>query len=101
MRNIEQMALDEDLRLREERWERIQGIFLLLAWGLGVWGWYRFAHEDLGSGALAIILSLFFFVARWNTVNTVRITVGSFGVGLLAAGTLLALYLYTALPSFY
>jgi Tfp pilus assembly protein PilF len=101
MRNIEQMAADEDIRLREEKGERIRGIFLLLGWGLGVWGWYRFSHEDLGSGALAIILSLVFFALRWNAVKSMSMTTKSFALGFLASGIMLTLYIFTALPSFY
>ncbi len=100
-RNIEEMALDEDERLREERWERVRGLLLLLAWALGLWGWYRLVHDNLGSGALGIILSLFLFTARWNTIKTVQITARSFWTGFLAGGALLGLYLFTALPSFY
>ena len=98
---IEAMAEDESLRLREEKWERVRGVFLLMGWGLGIWGWYRFAHEDLGSGALAVILSLIFFALRWNADKTIRISMKSFWVGFLAGGMLLILYLLTALPSFY
>jgi tetratricopeptide (TPR) repeat protein len=101
MRNIEQMAADEDFRLREEKAERVRGIFLLLGWGLGVWGWYRFSHENLGSGALAVILSLVFFSLRWNAVKSMSVTTKSFALGFLASGMMLTLYLFTALPSFY
>jgi tetratricopeptide (TPR) repeat protein len=98
---IEAMAEDEAIRLQEENWERARGLFLLLGWGLGLWGWYRFDHEDLGSGALAVIVSLIFFALRWNATKTMRMTATSFWMGLAAGGLFLALYLYTALPSFY
>ena len=101
MRNIEELADEEEAISREENWERLRGIFLLLAWGLSLWGWYRFFHNGLGSGALAIVLSLIFFALRWNASKAVRVSIESFWVGLLAGGFLFALYFFTALPNFY
>src|ERR1700677_2575625 len=98
---IEAMAEDEGIRLREENLERVRGVFFLLSWGLGIWGWYRFSHEELGSGALAIILSIALFALRWNAAKTLRFSTKSFWVGFLAGGILLTLYFLTALPSFY
>jgi len=101
MRNIEELAADEAEILQEENWERWRGIFLLLGWGLGFWGWYLFAHEHLGSGALAIFLSLIFLALRWNASKAVRVTKESFWLGIAAGGALFTLYFLTALPNFY
>ncbi len=98
---VEAMAEDEISQRLEEHWERVRGVFFILAWGLGLWGWYRFAHEDLGSGALAIVLSFIFFALRWNAARTVRISPKYFWVGFFAGGIVLTLYLLTAIPSFY
>jgi tetratricopeptide (TPR) repeat protein len=99
--NIEEQAADEEEIRREENWERFRGIFLLAGWGLGFWGWYGFAHEHLGSGAVAIVLSLIFLALRWNASKAVRMTTESFWLGIAAGGSLFILYFYTALPNFY
>ncbi len=99
--NIEELAADEEVRLQEENWERIQGILLLLGTGFTLWGWWRFGHDYLGSGASAVLLGLLCFAFRWNAGKAVRVTRVSFVLGLLAAVPLLALYFYSALPSFY
>jgi len=101
MRNISELTVEEEGSVWEENWEQFRGVFLLLAWGLGLWGWYGFFHGRLGSAAFSIVLSLIFFALRWNASKAVRVSAESLWVGLLAAGSLFALYFYTALPSFY
>src|ERR1700679_2510244 len=99
--NIEELAFEEETRLKEENWERVRGISLLLGIGLGLWGWWRFSGDYLGSGALGILFSYVFFAVRWNAAQSIRVTSTSLIVGLLAASGLLTLYLLCALPSFY
>jgi tetratricopeptide (TPR) repeat protein len=99
--NIEELAFEEENRLKEENWERVRGVSLLLGVGFGLWGWWRFSGDHLGSGALAILFSYVFFAVRWNAAQSIRVTSTSLIVGLSAASGLLTLYVFSALPSFY
>jgi tetratricopeptide (TPR) repeat protein len=100
MRNIEEIAAEEEARSREIQKGRLQKLLLLLGVGLGLWGWRLFASGQMGSGALAIVLSLCFFALAWGGRGIFQLSFSSFGLGLLAALPVFGLYALTRSPSF-
>lgn len=101
MRNIEEIAAEEEARIGAIRKAGFQRVFLLSGIALGLWGWFLFARGSMGPGALAVLASLVLLLAAWEGfVLSGRSFSSTLAAGAAGAGAL-ALYTFTHLPSFF
>ncbi|HJT25371.1 MAG TPA: tetratricopeptide repeat protein [bacterium] len=101
MRNIEEIAAEEESRIREIRKKRIRLFFLLAGIGLGLWGWDLFGRDEMGKGAFWVTVSLVCWALSWGILKIFRATPASFLTAFLSFAFSFGLYFQTHLPSFY
>ena len=101
MRNIEEIAAEEDAILREVWRARLRWIFNLLGFALSLWGWVHFSRGFIGAGALAVTLGLICWAAGWGLLRVFLGSWTAFWVGIPSLGLSFGLYFFTRLPSFY
>jgi tetratricopeptide (TPR) repeat protein len=101
MRNIEDLAAEEDSFVWEARRRGFRTFLLWAGIGFGIWGWTLFSQEQMGKGALIILASLAFFGVAWGILRAFSGSFLSFVVGLTAGLAGFILYSYSRLPSFY
>ncbi len=101
MRNIEDLAAEEDSRIWEERSKVLRVFLLWLGSGSEIWGWYLFSQPQIGKGALFIIASFVFFGLAWGILRVFSNSTIPFVLGLASGLGGFAFYSYSRLPSFY
>jgi hypothetical protein len=101
MRNIEEIAAEEEARLRQINKIRIEFFFIFLGTVFSGWGWTLFYQGQMGKGSLLIVLSFLFFGFGWNLYRSIHFSLLSIVSGLLAGTGGFVLYYSTRLPSFY
>src|SRR5579859_597143 len=101
MRNIEEIAAEEESRIHGIAVERLRNFLVIAAIGSGIWGWRLFAQGQMGKGSLGILGSLFLFGVAWGALRVLYQPVASFMMALLAGGGAFVLYSITRLPSFF
>ncbi len=101
MRSIEEVAAEEDARLRQVRGEQFARFCRWASLGLGLWSWTVFYQGQMGKGALGIVFSLLLLGFGLGLGAALRISFPAFFLGLLAGAGPLLLYLSTRLPFFY
>ena len=101
MRNIEDIAAEEDARIREVARRRLRVFLFWVGLALSLWGWNLFRQAQMDKGALVICASFIFLGAGWGLLKIFRFSAAAFALGFLAAGPLFGLYLQTRLPMFF
>lgn len=101
MRNIEEIAAEEEARDRRTRIRRLQILCTAAGVGLSVWGWVLFYQGNMGKGSLWVGLGLDLLALTWGLARALRTSWPALGFGLLGGAFPLILYLVTGLPSFY
>ncbi len=100
MRNIEEIAAEEEAKAREILSSRLN---FLLRWGglaLGIWGWVLFAHGNMDEGAFLVTASFFLWAVSWDILRVVRGNSVPFFTGILSLSFAFGLYFQNRLPSF-
>jgi len=100
MRNIEEIAAEEETKIQETRKRRLRVFFRFLGLALGLWGWFLFHQGDMGKGALLVLSSLLAWGLGWGILRAFQGTFASFIVAVLSAAFAFGLYFFTRLPSF-
>jgi len=100
MRNIEEIAAEEDARVWEERRLRTQGFLFVSGVFLGVWGWWVFAGGKIEKGAFLVLVSILFLSLAWGVLKGIKFSLNSFAAGTIATLPILALYSITRAPFF-
>ncbi|HUO58203.1 MAG TPA: tetratricopeptide repeat protein, partial [bacterium] len=101
MRNIEEIAAEEEALARVLLLERLGIFFTLLGLGLSVWGWTLFQRGDMAKGSLAIVGGLVAFALGWGGARAFALPFADLFLGLLACVPPFFLYHFTRLPSFF
>ena len=101
MRNIEEIAAEEDTRVREVRQKQARLFFLVAGIALGLWGWILFNRDVMQEGAFLVMLSLLCLALSWGILRVFQGTFASFVIGFLSSAFVFVLYFQTRLPSFY
>ncbi|HET9870436.1 MAG TPA: hypothetical protein VFR02_08075, partial [bacterium] len=101
MRNIEEVAAEEELRSRRDQRRFLRRALNAAGLALGLLGWTFFSQGDLGSGAFWILLSLAAFLVGWGAHRLNAFPWSAWGMALPVAAAVLGLDLLTGLPSFY
>lgn len=101
MRNIEEIAAEEETKIREIRQRRLGVFFRVLGLGLGLWGWLLFQHGEMGKGSFLVTISLLSWGLGWGILRVFRGTFASSLTAALCAVFAFGLYFITRLPSFY
>ena len=100
MRNIEEIAAEEDARIWEERRLQVQGFLLVSGAALGIWGWWIFSAGRIEKGAFFVLVSLLFLSLAWGILKAIKPSYYAFAAGALGALPLLVLYSATRAPCF-
>lgn len=101
MRNIEQIAAEDEAEAREVLGTRMRGFSRLVGFGLAVWGWFLFAHGQMGKGAFIVVVSLLLWALSWGILLVFQGSFAAFLTGLLSLVFGFGLYFETRLPTFY
>ncbi|GEM_PF-1383725 len=101
MRNIEEIAAEEETKIQEMRQRRLRLFFRWLGLAGSLWGWVLFQHGEMGKGALWVTGSLLAWALGWGILQAFRGSFISFFPSILSAACACGLYFFTRLPSFY
>src|SRR6202789_4214372 len=101
MRNIEEVAAEEQIRIRRHHRRLFRKTANVAGVAMGVWGWFVFSHGEMGLGSLWIVSSFAAFLAGWGAHRLHPFSAFAWlGAGLTGAGAMV-LYGLTQAPSFY
>src|SRR5688572_29837123 len=98
MRNIEEIAAEEEARVQASRGRFFRRSLGVLAVGAGLWGWHLFSQGLMGPGASYILLSLLLLGLSWDAFRLPELKT-SLLAALVVGGAALLLYWTTAMPS--
>jgi len=101
MRNIEDLAAEEEALVWESRRKFAGTMLVAAATGSGLWGWWTFYAGRMNQGSFYIILSLVLFSVSWGSLRLLPTSFPGFFFGATAGGCALVLYSFTHLPAFY
>ncbi|HVM31547.1 MAG TPA: tetratricopeptide repeat protein [bacterium] len=101
MRNIEEIAAEEEIRSRRRNRRILRKALNGAGLGLGLWGWFIFAQGDLRTGAFWIVLSFAAFLAGWGAHRFHSFPLFAWGGALLVSVLAWTLTGLTQAPSFY
>ncbi len=101
MRNIEEVAAEEQIRVRRHQRRIFRKAANAAGVAMGLGGWFVFAQGNMGLGSVWILLSFAAFLAGWGAHRLHPFSSFAWlGAGLSGVGAV-ALYGLTQAPSFY
>lgn len=101
MRNIEEIAAEEESRVRQVLRSRLNFLFRYTGLGLCLWGWVLFERGEMGKGALLVTAAFLLWALGWGILQVFRGTFPSVFAGVFSFAFSFGLYFLTRLPSFY
>jgi tetratricopeptide (TPR) repeat protein len=101
MRNIEEVAAEEQIRVRRHHRRLFRKTANVAGVAMGVWGWFVFSQGEMGLGSVWIISSFAAFLAGWGAHRLHPFSSFAWSGAILSAGGALVIYGLTKAPSFY
>jgi tetratricopeptide (TPR) repeat protein len=101
MRNIEEIAVEEEIRSRRGQRQVMRKVLTVAGLGMGLWGWILFSQGSMGPGALWITLSLAALLAAWGAHRLHPFPAFAWGGAFLVSLPVFLLDALTQAPSFY
>jgi tetratricopeptide (TPR) repeat protein len=101
MRNIEEMAAEEESLARQVLRSRLNFLFRTAGLGLSLWGWFLFQRGEMGKGALLVTAAFVLWALSWDILQVLRGSFPSIFSAFFSFAFALVLYFLTRLPSFY